>query len=213
MNTKTLKALLLKSGRNYKCEKCGCDGHWQGGEITLEIHHIDGNHQNNDTSNLQFLCPNCHALTESYCCKKTQTDFNSEQFLNYIAEGKTIRQALLAMGLSDGSANYKTAYTTLNTHNTAYASYTGNQEYNENHCIICGAVISADAKYCTKCYQEQNRIVERPDPDTLLMEIATSSFVQVGAKYGVSDKAIVKWCKAYGLPTKKKEIVALYNSR
>ncbi len=28
----------------------------------LEIHHIDGNHQNNDWSNISVLCANCHTL-------------------------------------------------------------------------------------------------------------------------------------------------------
>lgn len=50
----------------YKCQNCGCDGNWQGGKIALEIHHIDGDNQNHELSNLQYLCPNCHALTENY---------------------------------------------------------------------------------------------------------------------------------------------------
>ena len=32
----------------------------------LELHHIDGNHSNNELSNLTLLCPNCHALTDNY---------------------------------------------------------------------------------------------------------------------------------------------------
>lgn len=51
----------------YKCVNCGCDGHWQGGEISLEIDHIDGDNSNNELSNLRYLCPNCHALTDTYC--------------------------------------------------------------------------------------------------------------------------------------------------
>ena len=50
----------------YKCVNCGCDGHWQGGEISLEIDHIDGDNSNNELVNLRYLCPNCHALTETY---------------------------------------------------------------------------------------------------------------------------------------------------
>ena len=30
----------------YKCNKCGCDGHWQNGVIALEIDHIDGDNTN-----------------------------------------------------------------------------------------------------------------------------------------------------------------------
>ena len=50
----------------YKCVKCGCNGHWQDGQIALEINHIDGDNTNNEISNLRYLCPNCHALTETY---------------------------------------------------------------------------------------------------------------------------------------------------
>lgn len=50
----------------YKCVKCGCDGHWQDGTISLEIDHIDGDNSNNQIDNLRYLCPNCHALTETY---------------------------------------------------------------------------------------------------------------------------------------------------
>ena len=50
----------------YKCIKCGCDGNWQNGKIALEIDHIDGDNTNNQLSNLRYLCPNCHALTDTY---------------------------------------------------------------------------------------------------------------------------------------------------
>ena len=51
---------------DYKCIKCGCDGNWQDGVISLEIDHIDGDNSNNEISNLRYLCPNCHALTDTY---------------------------------------------------------------------------------------------------------------------------------------------------
>lgn len=50
----------------YKCKICGCDGNWQGGTISLELHHDDGDSTNNEIENLMYLCPNCHALTETY---------------------------------------------------------------------------------------------------------------------------------------------------
>ena len=50
----------------YKCQKCGCNGKWQDGQISLEIHHKDGDNTNNTLENLEYLCPNCHALTDSY---------------------------------------------------------------------------------------------------------------------------------------------------
>ena len=35
----------------------------------LELDHIDGDHWNNELSNLRILCANCHAQTETYCGK------------------------------------------------------------------------------------------------------------------------------------------------
>ena len=50
----------------YKCEVCGCDGHWQNGIISLEIDHINGDNSDNRIENIHYLCPNCHALTNTY---------------------------------------------------------------------------------------------------------------------------------------------------
>ena len=57
------------SAKEHKCECCGLIS-WNDKPIPLELHHIDGNHYNNDLSNLQILCPNCHAQTSNYSCKK-----------------------------------------------------------------------------------------------------------------------------------------------
>ena len=48
-----------------RCEQCGLDL-WQGRQIPLEIHHLNGVNTDNRLENLQLLCPNCHALTNNY---------------------------------------------------------------------------------------------------------------------------------------------------
>ena len=55
-----IKKLLKENIKERKCESCGLT-EWKGEEIPLELHHIDGNHFNNDLDNLQLLCPNCHS--------------------------------------------------------------------------------------------------------------------------------------------------------
>ena len=61
-----LKRRLLNEGlKEYKCEQCGLS-EWQHNPIPLELHHINGNNRDNRLSNLQLLCPNCHALTDCY---------------------------------------------------------------------------------------------------------------------------------------------------
>jgi hypothetical protein len=59
-----LKINLIKT-RGHKCEDCQLE-HWKNYPIPLELHHIDGNNQNNETENIQLLCCNCHAQTPSF---------------------------------------------------------------------------------------------------------------------------------------------------
>lgn len=61
-----LKNRLIKEGIKYNiCEGCGLTM-WQGKQIPLELHHINGDNRDNRLDNLVLLCPNCHALTETY---------------------------------------------------------------------------------------------------------------------------------------------------
>jgi len=59
------KALIEKRGHRCENKKCHRTT-WCGEQIPLELDHIDGNPDNNDVSNLRLLCPNCHAMTETY---------------------------------------------------------------------------------------------------------------------------------------------------
>lgn len=76
MRNTTLKKLLIKSGREWKCENPDCDikDKWHNKELILQIHHIDGNHKNNNLDNLQILCPNCHSQTDNYCSKNRKIE-------------------------------------------------------------------------------------------------------------------------------------------
>jgi 5-methylcytosine-specific restriction endonuclease McrA len=49
-----------------RCSSCGLE-EWLGGPIPLQLDHIDGDRTNNELENLRLLCPNCHALTDTYC--------------------------------------------------------------------------------------------------------------------------------------------------
>jgi hypothetical protein len=61
-----LKRKLLKEGvKQHKCELCGLTV-WNNEKIPLELHHINGDNTDNSLENIQILCPNCHALTDSY---------------------------------------------------------------------------------------------------------------------------------------------------
>ena len=64
-----LRRKLIEDGlKQEACEVCSIT-QWLGKKIPLELHHKDGNRFNNDISNLQIICPNCHSLTPNHSKK------------------------------------------------------------------------------------------------------------------------------------------------
>lgn len=53
--------------RGECCEVCGwAEVHSTTGKVPIEMHHVDGDSNNNLLENLQLLCPNHHSLTKTY---------------------------------------------------------------------------------------------------------------------------------------------------
>lgn len=72
VQTNKVRKKLLKEGiKKHICECC-LNITWNGQPIPLEVHHKDGDKTNNSLKNLQLLCPNCHALTDTYCGRNTK---------------------------------------------------------------------------------------------------------------------------------------------
>lgn len=70
MTSHLLKKRLIQEGlKERKCEVCSTEV-WNEKPVPIELHHIDGDRKNNELNNLQILCPNCHAQTDSYRGKK-----------------------------------------------------------------------------------------------------------------------------------------------
>ena len=74
------------------------------------------------------------------------------------------------------------------------------------YCKYCGKEVWAGNDRCPECAALMRRKAERPSREELKDDIRNNSMVSVGKKYGVTDNAIRKWCKAYNLPSKKIEI-------
>ena len=69
-NIASLKKRLINENRlEYRCANCGNTGEWLGSPLSLQLDHINGINDDHRIENLRFLCPNCHAQTDSFSGK------------------------------------------------------------------------------------------------------------------------------------------------
>lgn len=147
-----VKRILFKEGlKEEKCEICGIS-EWNGKPISLQLHHLNGVCNDNRIENLQILCPNCHAQTETYAGKNSNTYQCSPT--SYATKKRRMK----------------------------------NEEWD---------------KIKTEIWEKNH-----PSKETLIeIFLSAGSFLKTGKLYGVSDNAIRKWFKHYGLPFRKKELL------
>lgn len=90
-----------------------------------------------------------------------------------------------------------------------------NNKYKYNLCPVCKENYkSLYAKMCIKCnYKLRNEKSNIPIKEELEYLIYTTPFTKIGEKYGVSDNAIRKWCRKYGLPYRKKDIAEIIKEK
>lgn len=199
-NRETLKKNLVVL-RGHKCECCQLS-QWNEKEIPLQVHHKDGNGFNNLLENLQLLCPNCHAQTDTYCGKNKSKKITDEEFTAALKDSENIHQAIIKVGSTDGRL-YERAYNLLSQESVCLKEKSPKEK---KKCSKCGEIISNRATYCSKCYSMSNRKTERPSREQLKEMIRNQSFTEIAKQFDVSDNAIRKWCSAMDLPSKKSEI-------
>lgn len=193
-----LKWKLFSSGlKQYKCEKCG-NTHWNDGQISLQLHHINGDNTDNRLENLQILCPNCHSQTDNFCgANNRHDDEMKEIFCKCCGEKIERTQTGLCDECYEKMVNGKLEINSIKPY--ARIKRCG-------ICIDCGKVISSQSTRCDECSKKLQRKVERPSKEELSQLLSESNFSAIGRTYGVSDNAVRKWCKYYGLPYRKKDI-------
>lgn len=190
-NTTTLKNRLIKAGlKSNCCEICGFSD-------KIELHHINGNPRDHRLENLQILCPNCHSKTDN---------FRAHNF-----------------------------HLPSRTHNSLSNMFISNEEYiereeikkikrrvikepkEERFCKYCGKPLKGKKykyTYCSvECYRDSNKGARPSFLDLINDFKELKSFTQVGLKYNISDNAVRKWCKLYGIPIHKSELKEFLSSK
>jgi hypothetical protein len=120
--------VFLEQGE--KCNKCKLS-EWLGVKIPFELEHIDGNHHNNERSNVEALCPNCHSLTPTWRGRNkstTKMGINDDDLFKALIENNfNMRQALISVGYAAKGNNYKRCHRLKR----EYDELINSQEYKE----------------------------------------------------------------------------------
>ena len=179
-NTQKLKQRLLENGlKERRCEKCG-NTEWNGEPIALELHHINGDRNDNRLENLQILCPNCHAQTKHYR-GKNQTRYEKEEFISDLERKKLYEQEQERKRIERESKKRS-----INAKPPRYCKYCGKELTNKQ------------LHYCSEeC--AHNAVNKRPPVLDLISKLKefNNNMSATGRYYGVTDQAVRKWCKLY----------------
>lgn len=178
-----------------KCMKCGEDKTYM-----LDCHHMNVQEKEKNVSQLLthvkieaffleiqkciLLCANCH---REFHYLHRLTGLSTEDFVDLT-------------NFNPSFPNSDRTYQFINA-NGLPTQYT-------YICIKCKQEIKrtyknsdTEAGMCRTCTDILRRTCPRPSKEQLLQELTDKNFCAVGAKYRVTDNAIRKWCKVYGLPT------------
>lgn len=168
-----------------KCIDCG----WSGNIAAFQFHHKDPNEKDftistspkvswekywEEVEKCDLLCANCHAIRHS-----NNTD---PQFLKDVETYKG-RELVVSDIPWKNQTHIPNVYSHV--------------------CEKCENSFSSPRKKqkycCPNCRDKGYRRCKRPSKKKLKLMIETIPMTHIGKKYGVTDNAIRKWCKAYGI--------------
>lgn len=173
------------------CKICGQSILWNGRKLTMILDHINGDNHDNRPGNLRWICPNCNSQLDTFagrninkCKHHTTPRRNDEQCLIEVDERHSVE---VVESIPETKRKIKKGRI-------------------KKLCPVCGSNhMSENSKMCKSCRQKENRKLwaSREDLEKLIYNVP---MVEIGKMYGVSDNAIRKWCKAYDLPFKLKDL-------
>lgn len=229
IKSSSLKEKLFKfEFKSKTCEVCGIK-EWQNQPAPLELHHINGNSQDNALENLQILCPNCHAQTYNYRAsnqKRVVIKKTVEEIKEAVVSSYNIRQTLIKLGYAPQGGNYQRINEIKNKYNLEFRPMTeeerliesenkrqallkfhaGREKYqtekkakNGNEKIKITSRVTLSLRTSAEQHLEMRK-VKWPSKLELLTLMWREPLIKVCKRYGVSDNAIRKWAKHYKIP-------------
>ena len=201
-----LKLKLIRDGiKIAECESCHAIN-WLSGSVPLELHHINGDRHDNRLENLQLLCPNCHALTDNHAGKAhkiLKQKLKSKEVTQSLDESEANNRFISVLVFDSADSRdrwHKIPLALRHLVNNQDGSYSC--KFGHGACSYCGKLLTSlgSDTYCSrKCYRLASRRVVRPSKEELQELIWVKPTTQLAKDFGISDKAIEKWCKAYGI--------------
>lgn len=203
-----------------KCYRCG-NVSWENHSIPLELEHINGDSFDNRLSNLTLLCPNCHALTSTYCGKnQKRKGINKTKCINC---GKVIRNNIT--GKCNKCRNYcgrkKIKFSGFGMSKEVLA-----EKIKNSSCKNVSSEINVPYKLFRKICREENILIPysrskiaearqiaidrhrkfHVNKEELEKLVQQNSMLALGRMFNVSGNAVKKRCKFFGIDWRKKKI-------
>ena len=192
---------------NLGCHNCGYDKHVEICHIK-DIANCDLNttlKEINDPNNLIQLCPNCHWEFDKGIL---DMDIPNRKLIDpyYLKSSCVFKVYLCECGreMSRNSKNCKECYNKKQSERMkgidpkiSKRKYRFNPKY---HCQKCDNFVSSkNTKLCQSCYNKNRDKIVWPQKEELEELIENNSMVQIGKMLGVSDNAVKKRAKKYGI--------------
>lgn len=191
--TSQFRKVLLRAGYEWICAICGITK-WNGVRAPLQIDHVNGDRKDCTRNNIRFLCPNCHALTDTFVGKNKRGSADPQR---YTDESVVAAYASALGELVEG--NLPTPNRVLEALSVGRASRSGwaRQRVLEV-CAVNGLELSGKRSVSKGRLRGKSKFDWPPDRE-LESLLRKHSRLQVSKMLGVSDNAIKKRCAARGI--------------
>lgn len=186
-----LRKCMVSNGFEFKCSTCGIT-EWMGRPAPLQIDHINGVRADCTKGNLRFLCPNCHAFTDTFAGKNRKLSperrFTKEKVMktySEIADDGLIPSITMLSGRMGVRIRNAVERSTL-----------------ERICADLDLEIRKVSVQRTSTANNRGGArprIQWPSDDALEALLKKHPRTEVAKMLGVSDVAVKKHCKRYGI--------------